>query len=348
MSGYTLVLVSDRSNQIDHQLHFDHLLNKFNLKKTSAVDDLSNNSYNINVYKFNYQGTSHDDGQLSKQFHDYLDNKSIDFYFNNDNHYGNQRKLAAFDMDSCIIKNECIDEMAVIMGVSDKVSEITKKAMEGHYNFDEALRERLNLLKGMTCEQLEMVWEKIELNAGAYTLIKTLKYLGFKVALVSGGFTYYSYRIGSRLGFDYVFSNQLEIIDNKLTGKVIGSIVNGQMKKALLEKLTELNGLEQKHTVSMGDGSNDKLMVQYSDLGIAYHAKSILKAATPYHITFTPLSTLCIYLPNYKDIKDSDILDGFQNKELITKSVHSIPQYQTLIDQYKNDLSIKNNLIIIE
>eukprot|EP01133_Synstelium_polycarpum_P021340 gene21340-25633_t len=227
-------------------------------------------------------------------------------------------------MDSCIIKNECIDEMAEEMGVVDQVSAITAKAMEGLYNFDQALVERLALLKGMTIDKLERVWTRIELNPGAYCMIQTLKHLGYRIALASGGFTYFSYRIASRLGIDYAFSNELEIVNGQLTGNVIGPIVNGERKLEILKHLADSFG--QEATISMGDGSNDRFMVGWSHLGIAYHAKQILKSATPFHINHTPLQTLCLFLPECATL--------LLSPTSTSQSIHTLPCNDALMSQY--------------
>eukprot|EP01132_Coremiostelium_polycephalum_P009047 gene9047-11082_t len=204
-------------------------------------------------------------------------------------------------MDSCIIKNECIDEMAEIMGVQDKVSDITERAMRGELDFNGALKSRLQYLKGMTMDQLDLVWKRIVLNDGAVSLIKTLKYFGFKIALISGGFTFFSQKIASSLGIDYTVSNTLEFSsnDNTLTGNVVGNIVDGHVKRKVVELLSTQNQLLPNETISMGDGSNDQYMIKYCNLGVAFHGKEILKKATPFQINFTSIATLCFYLPEF-------------------------------------------------
>ncbi|EFA79028.1 phosphoserine phosphatase [Heterostelium album PN500] len=347
INEYILIFVSKYESKQDHLLHFSKIIDGLNID-TVQNESISNEKDQLQVSKwqFSLSGEQLTYQELSSMFHEYIDSKTkIDFYLAPLEHYNCQPKLATFDMDSCLIKNECIDEMAYTMGVVDKVSDITRRAMEGHYNFDQALMERLALLRGMTVEQLEDVWTRIELNAGAFTLVQTLKSLGFTVALVSGGFTFFSQRIGSRLGIDHVYSNELEIVNGKLTGEVIGPIVNGDMKLTVLKELSRHLALGQQETIAMGDGSNDRFMVGHAHLGIAYHAKQILKSSTPFHINHTPLHTLCLFLsatiPHLKQ-QDSEVrrqLLNLTTKEN-TQSIHQITENSALLNQYAHQLRI--------
>ncbi|KAN0015807.1 hypothetical protein ACTFIU_005754 [Dictyostelium citrinum] len=348
---YTLVLITKKE---ENKQLFGHkeILNE--LKSTLWKDFNINFENNLELYKNNESfiiskneiKTNKEIGYelLNNRLHEWFGERSIDFYFNDSKHFNNcQRKLAVFDMDSCIIKNECIDEMAGIMGVSEKVSMITARAMAGELDFNQALVERLSLLKGMTIEQLEQVWKKIELNSGSFSLIQTLKSFGFKTALVSGGFSYFAFRVASRLGMDYAVSNQLEFqttIDGAeekktLTGKVIGDIINGEMKKKVTILLENLLGLNQSQIISMGDGSNDKLMIQYSNMGIAFHGKPILRAATPFQINFAPLSVASFYLSNIYSTTSNEVESYCTNKNHIyNTSIHNLPENQSLITNY--------------
>eukprot|EP01111_Echinosteliopsis_oligospora_P015393 TRINITY_DN6082_c0_g1_i2.p1 TRINITY_DN6082_c0_g1~~TRINITY_DN6082_c0_g1_i2.p1 ORF type:complete len:251 (-),score=45.01 TRINITY_DN6082_c0_g1_i2:11-763(-) len=201
------------------------------------------------------------------------------------------------DMDSCILAHECIDELASEMNVCSRVSEITRRAMAGELDFNEALKERVSLLKGMKEEQMKNVWNRLTLTPGAVPLIRSLKAAGFKIALVSGGFTYFTHKVASKLGIDFAFSNTLEVdSEGKLTGNVTGAIVNGQMKAQVVKKLAKKEGVDMRQTITMGDGANDQYMVAEAGFGVAFHAKSILKAATPHHINYSPLHTLLHYI----------------------------------------------------
>jgi len=202
-------------------------------------------------------------------------------------------------MDSCIIANECIDEMASVFGRGAEVSAITAQAMKEGLDFDEALRLRLNLLKGMTKQQLQSVWPKLQLNSGAERLIRILKQFGCKTAIISGGFTFFAHKIAHLLGADYAFSNTLEFDDNGVfLGTVTAPIVNGQMKERILQTLAAKEAVPLRQVIAMGDGANDRWMVSRAGLGVAYHAKAILKAATPHHLNCCPLDSLLYFLPN--------------------------------------------------
>ncbi|KAM9994558.1 hypothetical protein ACTFIZ_007711 [Dictyostelium cf. discoideum] len=348
---YTLVLVTKKEENKQLYEHKE-ILNE--LKSTLWKDFNINFENNIELYKNNESfiiskneiKTNKEIGYeiLNNKLHEWFGERLIDFYFKDSKHFNNdQRKLAVFDMDSCIIKNECIDEMAGIMGVSEKVSMITARAMAGELDFNQALVERLSLLKGMTIKQLEQVWEKIELNSGSFSLIQILKSFGFKTALVSGGFSYFAFRVASRLGMDYAVSNQLEFqtttdgaddSEETLTGKVIGDIINGEMKKKVTILLENLLDLNQSQIISMGDGSNDKLMIQYSDMGIAFHGKPILRAATPFQINFAPLSVASFYLSNI--YSTSTKVESFctNKNHIYNTSIHNLSENQALVTQY--------------
>jgi len=210
--------------------------------------------------------------------------------------FDRQWKFAAFDMDSCILGHECIDELATEMGVGERVADITRRSMAGELDFVAALRERVGLLQGMDESRLDKVWQRLYLNPGAVKLIKALKQANVKTALVSGGFTRFTHPVAARLGMDYAFSNTLEIKDGTLTGKVAGSIVDGNMKEKVVRLLAERENVKMEEVVTMGDGANDQYMVRAAGLGVAYHGKAILKGATPHHINNNPLQALLYYM----------------------------------------------------
>ncbi|GAM25731.1 hypothetical protein SAMD00019534_089060 [Acytostelium subglobosum LB1] len=342
-----LIFVSLSKEQVDHESNFDVISKDIlSLDQDDGVKALT--SFEAMDYKYSKWVLLVSDmatksvKDIADAIHQYIDNQKIklDTYFNTLEQWNHCPRIAAFDMDSCLIKNECIDEMAVEMSVVEKVSEITRRAMEGQYNFDQALMERLALLKGMTLAQLEQVWTRIELNPGAYAMVQTLKHLGFKVALVSGGFTFFSHRVGARLGMDYVYSNQLELVDGCMTGGIIGSILNGDMKLKILQELSTLNQCEQRDTLAMGDGSNDRYMVAYAHLGVAYHAKSVLKASTPFHINHTPLQSVCFFLSKTLPLltgPSSEIRSLLTELGMSPATIHDIKQEDELIRRYNND-----------
>ncbi len=187
------------------------------------------------------------------------------------------RRLIVFDMDSTLIDAEIIDELAKAAGVEAKVKELTRKAMNGELSFKEALKQRVKLLKGLPVEVLERIYREIRLTEGAKELIKSLKESGCKVALVSGGFTYFTDRLKEELGLDYAFGNELEIKDGKLTGRINGRIIDAEEKARIIEELARKEGISRENVVAVGDGANDRIMIENAGLGIAFNAKKALK-----------------------------------------------------------------------
>ncbi len=187
------------------------------------------------------------------------------------------KRLIVFDVDSTLIDIEVIDELAKAAGVGEKVREITRKAMNGEIDFKQALRERARLLKDLRVEVLEAIAENLEITPGADELISTLKALGFKVALVSGGFEYFVDNIRKKLGIDYAYANKLVIREGKLTGEVEEPIIDDKRKGELIRQLARKENLLLEEIVAVGDGANDRFMLQSSGLGIALNPKNILK-----------------------------------------------------------------------
>ena len=176
-------------------------------------------------------------------------------------------------MDSTLIQSEVIDELARFKGVYDQVAAITHEAMNGKMDYDESLRQRVRMLKGMPLSDLEKVFQKVELTPGATDLIGILKKLGYKIALISGGFTYVAEKLKQQLGIDFVYANSLEIRDQALTGNVIPPIVNAQRKADLLDVIAQQERIELDQVIAIGDGANDILMLEKAGLGIAFNAK---------------------------------------------------------------------------
>ena len=193
--------------------------------------------------------------------------------------YRKNKRLVFFDMDSTLVDMEIIDEMAQRAGVFKEVSRITEKARRGDVDFEEALAQRVALLKGLTVEELEKIRSEMKLSEGAEDLVETLKRLGYKLGLVSGGFDYFSDYLKERLGLDFAFANQLEIKNGALTGKVSGSIVDNTFKAKIVNMVASREGVLLDQTVAIGDGANDVLMLGQAGLGIAYNAKEKLERA---------------------------------------------------------------------
>lgn len=191
--------------------------------------------------------------------------------------YRKNKRLIFFDMDSTLVDMEIIDEMAQRAGVFKEVSRITEKAMRGDIDFEESLTQRVALLKGLRVEELEKIRKDMKLSAGAEDLVDTLKRLGFKLGLVSGGFDYFSDFLKEKLGLDFSYSNQLEIKNGALTGKVLGKIVDNTYKAKIVNMVSSEEGVLLDQTVAIGDGANDGLMLGQAGLGIAYNAKEKLE-----------------------------------------------------------------------
>ena len=198
--------------------------------------------------------------------------------------------LLVMDMDSTLISIECIDEIADMQGLKPQVAEITEAAMRGEIEFAESLRRRVALLKGLDESALQRVYdERLQLNPGAETMLAAMKRHGIKTLLVSGGFVFFTERLKARLGLDFAHANTLEIVDGKLTGKVLGDIVDAQGKADWLNRLREELGLHREQVIAMGDGANDLLMLAEAGVGVATHAKPVVRAQARYTLNHVGL-----------------------------------------------------------
>lgn len=198
--------------------------------------------------------------------------------------------LFVTDMDSTLINIECIDEIADMQGLKREVAAITESAMRGEIDFRESLNRRVALLAGLPESALGRVYEeRLQLNPGAEALMRGLRDAGLRTVLVSGGFTYFTERLQQRLAFDYAYANQLEVVDGRLTGKVTGPVVDGEAKAAHLCRIRDELGLAPQQVIAAGDGANDKLMLEAAGVGIAYHAKPVLREAADYRLDFVGL-----------------------------------------------------------
>ncbi|RUO26232.1 phosphoserine phosphatase SerB [Aliidiomarina minuta] len=200
--------------------------------------------------------------------------------------------MAVFDMDSTLIDMECIDEIARVAGCGDQVAAITEKAMLGELDFAQSLRERVAALKGVKLAMLDAIRDELPIMPGAAELLKVLRENRWRLVLVSGGFTWFADEVARRFNFDVVVSNFLEFEGDQLTGKVGGRIVDGQVKADTLINLTQQYGLPRSQTMAVGDGANDKLMLQASGFGVAFNAKPVLREVADYCIDEKDLSQL--------------------------------------------------------
>lgn len=224
----------------------------------------------------------------------------VDIAYQEDSIYRRNRRLVAFDMDSTLIEAEVIDELAKAAGVGEQVAAITEQAMRGELDFAESFRARLALLKGLDKQLLSAIAADLPISEGAEQLITTLKRMGYKTAILSGGFDYFGRYLQSKLGIDYVFANQLAIEGGKLTGEVSGDIVDGQRKAELLRELAVKEGISMEQVIAVGDGANDLPMLSIAGLGIAYRAKPIVRKAAGHSISTLGLDGI-LYLLGLSD-----------------------------------------------
>ena len=219
----------------------------------------------------------------------------VDIAVQRESLYRRAKRLVVMDMDSTLIQVEVIDELARVAGVGEQVAEITERAMNGELDFSGALRERVALLKGLKAEALEQVYRNIPLTPGARNLVTILKRLGFKTAVISGGFQFFTDRLKADLGLDYAYANGLEIVDGIVTGEVAGTIVDGARKAQLLEEIAGKEGITLDQTIAIGDGANDLPMLGRAGLGIAFNAKARVREQADFHINQQNLDSI-LYL----------------------------------------------------
>ena len=250
--------------------------------------------------EFSVRGEPADTAALRAEFLRVAQELNVDIAFQRDSLFRRNRRLAVFDMDSTLIEAEVIDELAKAAGVGEQVAEITERAMRGELDFRASFKERLALLKGLPEDVLEQIAERLPLTEGAETLFAELKRLGYKTAILSGGFTYFAKRLQALLGIDYVYANELEIVDGRLTGVAIEPIVDAQRKADLLRELAQREGLQLEQTIAVGDGANDLPMLGLAGLGVAFRAKPLVKQSAKQAISTLGLDGI-LYLLGFRD-----------------------------------------------
>ena len=278
-----------------------HKLNIDNISRLSgrvALDTKNENT--IACVEFSARGRAEDVNLLRADFAELASELDVDIAFQEDNMFRRTRRLVCFDMDSTLIEAEVIDELAKAAGVGEQVSSITEAAMRGELDFNQSFKQRMALLKGLDESVLADIAQHLPVTEGAERLISTLNKLGYKTAILSGGFNYFGRYLQRKLGIDYVYANELEIVDGKVTGDVKGDIVNGARKAALLEELATQEGISLKQVVAVGDGANDLPMLSIAGLGIAFRAKPLVRAEAKQSISTLGLDAI-LYLMGFRD-----------------------------------------------
>jgi phosphoserine phosphatase len=254
--------------------------------------------------EFSVSGEPHNEAELRESLMSIAQRHSIDIAFQHDNMYRRNRRLVAFDMDSTLIQAEMIDELAKAAGVGEQVAKITEAAMRGEVDFPGAFRQRVSLLKGLPESRLEDIAARIPLMDGAERLVSTLRRLGYKTAILSGGFGYFGRRLQAQLGIDYLYANELDIRDGALTGEIHTEIVDGQVKARRLREIADKEGISLEQVIAVGDGANDLPMIQLAGLGIAFRAKPVVRANARQSLSTLGLDGI-LYLIGVRD-RDTD------------------------------------------
>ncbi len=250
--------------------------------------------------EFSVRGTPSDKERMKADFMRLSNDLEMDISFQEDSMYRRMRRLICFDMDSTLIETEVIDELAIRAGVGDQVKAITESAMRGEIDFCESFKQRCALLKGLDVSVMQEIAENLPITEGVDRLMRVLKKIGFKIAILSGGFTYFGNYLKQKYNIDYVYANELEIENGKLTGRYVGDIVDGRRKAELLRLIAQVENVDIRQTVAVGDGANDLPMISIAGLGIAFHAKPKVKATAKQSISTIGLDGI-LYFLGYKD-----------------------------------------------
>ena len=283
-----------------------HILSQQNLnidgiRRLTGRIPLDEEKANIRAcIEFSVRGTPKDIDLMQAQLFKIAREQEVDYSFQQDNMYRRMRRLICFDMDSTLIQTEVIDELAMRAGVGDQVKSITEQAMRGEIDFRESFRKRVALLKGLDESVMQDIAEHLPMTEGVDRLMFVLKKYGYKIAILSGGFTYFGNYLKERFGLDYVYANELEIKNGKLTGNYVGEIIDGPRKAALLRQIATNEQVDIAQTIAVGDGANDLPMLATAGLGIAFHAKPKVTANAQQAINTIGLDGV-LYFLGFKD-----------------------------------------------
>ncbi len=246
------------------------------------------------------RGTPKNREELQRKFMEMTTRLQFDISFQQDGMYRRNRRLICFDMDSTLIETEVIDELADRAGVGEQVRAITEAAMRGEIDFNESFKKRVRLLKGLDESVMREIAENLPITEGLDRLVQVLKRVGIKIAVLSGGFTYFGNYLKQKYNFDYVYANELEIVDGKLTGNYVGEIVDGKRKAELLRLIAQVEKVDIAQTIAVGDGANDLPMLGIAGLGIAFHAKPKVKETAKQSLSTIGLDGI-LYFLGFKD-----------------------------------------------
>ncbi|MFW5932356.1 MAG: phosphoserine phosphatase SerB [Desulfohalobiaceae bacterium] len=277
-----------RENQLDIA-QIERLSNRRPLSRKQQEQGLT-------CIEMELSGNPSDLGRMRSEFLALSRRYPVDIGLQEDTPYRRHRRLIAFDMDSTLIQSEVIDELAYQAGAGPRVQEITRRAMQGELDFKQSLQERVALLQGLEASVLERVAQGLTLTQGAQRLIQNLKTLGYKIAILSGGFTYFGRYLQDMLGIDYLFANDLELQGNILTGRIQGEMVDGQKKAELLQQLARQENISLEQVIAVGDGANDLPMLNLAGLGIAFHAKPMVRQGAKQAISNVGLDAVLYFL----------------------------------------------------
>ncbi|RNC66978.1 phosphoserine phosphatase SerB [Proteiniphilum sp. X52] len=256
------------------------------------------------------RGTPVDRQQMQQAFLELASSLNFDISFQEESMFRRMRRLICFDMDSTLIQTEVIDELAERAGVGSQVRAITEQAMQGEIDFNVSFRQRVKLLKGLDVSVMKEIAENLPITEGVDRLVKVLQKVGFKTAILSGGFSYFGNYLKEKYGFDYMYANELEIEHGKLTGDYLGDIVDGKRKAELLRLIAQVERIDLRQTVAVGDGANDLPMLGIAGLGIAFHAKPKVKRNADQSLSTVGIDGI-LYFLGYKDsMLDSEIINS--------------------------------------